>query len=237
MGRTRLFTVCCVLGSFLLAPVAGGPVAWGQGAAKPVQRPTTYPGQSLYFVLMPQIQKELEIVPEQKDKLNDIQKKMNERLQESFKTLNDVPAAERTAKYYEIYQQVGEDTDKQMREVLLPMQLDRLRQIQLQMQLAQTGYGYGASNAFGSEELAKALGITPEQIEEMKKKEEEVRQEIQEKTREFYKKLQEDSQEKLMSVLTPEQRAKLKRLVGEKFEWQTPAWQGGQGTVKTPEKK
>ena len=31
----------------------------------------------------------------------------------------------------------------------------------------------------------------------------------------------EESREKLMSVLSPAQRAKLDRLIGDKFEWQT----------------
>jgi Spy/CpxP family protein refolding chaperone len=48
---------------------------------------------------------------------------------------------------------------------------------------------------------------------------------MQEKTAAFYKQLQDESREKLLSVLTPEQRKKLDELIGEKYQWQNPSAQ------------
>ena len=44
-------------------------------------------------------------------------------------------------------------------------------------------------------------------------------QEQQQKTREFYQKLQEESLQKIMNVLTPQQRQQLEQLMGQKFEY------------------
>lgn len=173
-------------------------------------------GQTLNWLLYPQIQGELDLVPDQKAAIDKIRNEMNSKLQESYKQLSDLEPAERQKKYYETYVKFGAETDKRVEEILLPHQAKRIKQIALQMRLGNSGYG--SATALNSEDVAKELGITPQQIEEMKKREAELRQEIQEKTREFYKKLNEDSREKLMSVLTPAQRQKLKELEGEKFE-------------------
>lgn len=186
---------------------AGGDARWAY--ASPM-------GQTLSYLLYPQIQSELDLVADQKAALDKIRNEMNVKLQESYKELKDVEPAERQKKYYDMYMKLGVETDKKVEEVLLPHQVKRIRQIALQMRLSSSGYGSAA--ALNGEDVAKELGITPEQIEELKKREIEVRQEIQEKTREFYKKLNEEAREKLMSVLTSAQRQKLKDLEGDKFE-------------------
>jgi SpoVK/Ycf46/Vps4 family AAA+-type ATPase len=192
-------------------------------------------GQTLSWLLYPQIQGELDLVPDQKAAIDKIRNEMNAKLQESYKELNAVDPAERQKKYYDMYIKLGAETDKRVEEVLLPHQAKRIRQITLQMKLASSGYGSAA--ALNSEDLAKELGITPEQLEELKKREAEIRQEIQEKTREFYKKLNEESREKLMSVLTSAQRQKLKDLEGDKFEFKPYVPQAPQNPKKDEEKK
>lgn len=235
MSLNRLFFAIfavAVSATFVQAQVvvqpggAGGDARWAY--ASPM-------GQTLTWLLYPQIQGELDLVPDQKAAIDKIRTEMNTKLQESYKELKDVDPVERQKKYYEMYVKLGAETDKRVDEVLLPHQLKRVRQIGLQMKLANSGYGSAA--AFNSDDVAKELGITPEQIEELKKREAELRQEIQEKTREFYKKLNEESREKLMSVLTSAQRQKLKELEGEKFEFKQQVPQVPQNPKKDQEKK
>jgi hypothetical protein len=191
-------------------------VAKAQGDGRPVQA-WAQQAQSLQWLMTPQIQKELEIVPEQKERLDKISRESQAKLAEAYKALNELPVEERQSKYYELLRESYEGTEKQVREVLLPIQIKRLQQIVLQMKLQQLQWGMAAG--FTSDELAAELKITDEQREEFQKKEKELREEIQKKTQEFYKKMQEESREKLMEVLTPEQRAKLAALTGPKFEW------------------
>jgi Spy/CpxP family protein refolding chaperone len=230
MARLRLiaFSVVCVL----VLPLS----AWAQGVARPVQPQQNYytMSQAIYWLSNDQMLKELDILPEQKEKLNKIRTEMQTSTQEAFKAMNDgsVKPEDRQAKYFEIMNKVNDETGKKMEEVLLPHQTKRLKQILTQMRLGAMGYGYGAAGALGQDDIAKELGITDEQREELKKAEEEVRQDMQKKTQEFYKKLQEEAREKLFKVLTPAQRKKIEEMQGEKFEWkwQQPA-AGGAGTV------
>lgn len=211
---------------------AGGSGGGGARAVYP------YGGQSLsYMLYYPQIQKEIEIIDDQKAELQKIQSYMSTRMSEAYKTLSVPPDGdpqERQKKYMEVYQTIAKETDEKVNRVLLPHQKKRLSQIMLQMKLQQSGYGYGFAGALGEEEVSKELGITDAQKEELRKKEEEVRAGVQKKYQEFYKKLSEEAKEELMSVLTPAQRKKLETLTGSKFEWQQ--WQPAQPAAKTEKK-
>ena len=196
-------------------------------------------GQSLTWLLYnPQLQKEIEIVDDQKAELEKIQKEMAAKTTEAYKSLGDQAGdpLERQKKYMEVYQKLGRETEERIGKVLLPHQKKRLSQIMLQMKLQQSGYGF--ASALEADDIAKELGITDAQKEEMKKKEEKLRADIQKKYQEFYKKLQDETREELLSVLTPAQRIKLEDLTGQKFEWQQ--WQPAQpvgGAAKPAEKK
>ena len=177
-------------------------------------------GKWLSYVLYPQIEKEIEIVPEQRSELEQLRNETTKKMQELYKKLSDVEQDKRMQRYYEDSKTLGAETDKAVERILLPHQRRRLDQILLQMQMRNTGYGN--ASALGNEDLTKALGITEEQKEKLRQKEQELRAEIQRKTQEFYKKLNEETREELLSVLTPVQRQKLRDLLGNDFEWQ---WQ------------
>lgn len=123
-------------------------------------------GQNLQYLLYPQVQSELDLLPDQKAALDKIRVEMSTKLQDAYKELKDVPPSERQTKYLEVYSRIGADADKRVAEVLLPHQTKRIRQIALQMRLASSGYG--SSAAFNTDDVTKELGITPEQIEELK---------------------------------------------------------------------
>lgn len=215
----------CFVASVVILPTAHGQVvvqrAEGQGGWQ-----GGYPnplGTSLQWLWGEQMEKELEIVPDQKEALT----KLRTDAYAKMRTLYDMSIAdpqERMKKYQESAKALGEETEKKVQEILLPHQLRRIKQIALQMQLQSVGYGGGGLQV-GS--LADDLKITDEQKAQLQEKQKEVQKEMQEKTQAFYKQLQEESREKLFSVLTPEQRKKLDELIGEKFQWQPYQAQGG----------
>jgi hypothetical protein len=192
-------------------------------------------GQSLHYLFNPQIQKELEIVADQKDKLAKIRTEMQEKTRGLWASFKDVPASERQQKYREAYQELGKETEQKVREVLLDHQVERLRQILLQMRMR--SMGYGAAGALTGDEVAEALGLTKEQKEQIRTKEVEIRQEMQKKQQEFYRKLRDDARAELMGVLSEAQRKKLEELMGTKFEWQTVQWGRARGGATGVEKK
>lgn len=216
MSLSRQVWVCgLVVGlMWVLTPV----VVRAQGGAA---KPQGALAQSLYTLLTPQMMKELDIIPQQKTDLEKLSKSSQTRMTEAFKKYNEVPPEERGNFYQDKMREVNVETEKQLRDILLPHQIRRIQQINLQTKLQQLQYG--GSAALVADELAQELGITPEQKAEMAKMEKEVREDIQKKTQEFYKKMQEEAREKMMSVLKAEQRRKLEALTGEKFEWKYEA--------------
>ncbi|HTN75834.1 MAG TPA: hypothetical protein VL096_11330 [Pirellulaceae bacterium] len=207
-----------ILGAAFFAMLTG--TAFGQAVVRQPAQWSNPQGQSLYLLLTPQMQKELEIIPEQREQLEKIRTTSQTRMTEGYKKLQDVPVEERQAKYMELYRELGDATEKEVRDVLLPMQIKRLRQIALQTKLQQVQWGSGA---LLGDELVAELEITAEQKAKFAEKEKEVREEVQRKTQEFYKQLQEESRNKLLDVLTPEQRRKLEGLTGPKYEWKYEA--------------
>ncbi|MDX1945815.1 MAG: hypothetical protein SFU86_10495 [Pirellulaceae bacterium] len=214
---SRLVAVALLAGPLtatLSAQVAVVNPGWQGGAqwANPL-------GSSLGWLSLPQLQKDLEIVPEQKAELDKLRTEVMGKVQAVYKLLSEGEPAERTKKYTEAAKALGDETEQRVREILLPHQIKRLGQIELQQKLSYTGYG--SAQALASEAFAKELAITDEQKEQLKAKEAELQKEIREKTAEFMKQLNDDSREKLLSVLTPAQREKLQALLGDKFDWQT----------------
>jgi hypothetical protein len=94
------------------------------------------------------------------------------------------------------------------KEVLLPKQIERLKQISIQSQLNRGGR---TVDAVTNGDLAKELGITDAQKEALTKAQEAADAEMNEKMT----KIREDARQKVLSVLTAEQQAKLKKLSGE----------------------
>ena len=178
-------------------------------------------GQSLSNLWMPQMEKELEIVPEQKEAIAKLRTEVMEQMRSLWTNTGEGEPQERMARYQEAAKKLGEDTEKKLQEILLPHQIRRLTQINLQMKLSQTGYGSAA--ALAGDDLAKELGLSEEQRAKLRETEQEVLKEVREKLAQFQKQLQEESREKLLGVLTASQRKKLEELTGAKFDYQQPA--------------
>ncbi len=210
-----------------------------------------------------QVQKELEIVDEQKEKLQKLGEEVRKEMQERFRGSGDLSPEERRAQWQERrakWEKMSEEErraeiDKMRKEwetrteeiikkvegILLPHQMDRLKQIQLQVQ---------GGSVTSNPKVAEELKITEEQKEKLRK----IRDELQEKMRGFGEKfrglrdleseareakikeireeitkLRKEAEEKALAVLTGEQRAKLEKMIGKKFEFDWSQMRRGRG--------
>jgi hypothetical protein len=167
------------------------------------------------------VQKELELVDDQKTKLKTLGEETRTAMMESFGALRDLSDEERGPKMEQLMKENQEKTQKKLAEILMPNQLVRIKQIQLQAE--------GAMALLNNSDVAKELVITDEQ----KKKLTEIRDELMTKMREARQEMQGLSQEerqakmakmrtdqnaKLMEVLTQEQRDKFEKMKGEKVD-------------------
>ena len=121
---------------------------------------------------------------------------------------------------------------EQLEEVLLPEQMERLEQIEVQQMRA---------GALMNERVATELKLTAKQKEDLAKKAEEAREEVISKMRELFQggdrenmrekmeEAQKDMETKLVSVLTSEQKKAFEDMKGEPFEMPAPQGRGGFG--------
>jgi len=137
-----------------------------------------------------------------------------------FQGLRDLSDEERTAKFAEIQKKMTEMTDTAQKAILLPKQIERLKQISVQSQLNRGG---GTVFALSNGDLAKELGITDDQKEALQKASETADAEMQEKMT----KLRDEARQKILSVLTADQQAKLKKLTGEPITFAPFQFGGG----------
>ena len=208
---------CLMLGvaspMFGQAPQPGGP---------PGQRGPGGPGGFfggggiVGLIARDEVQQELQLVDEQKDKVraitDEMRNKVREQMRDVFGQMQNLSDDERRAKFGEIRTKIdalSADTEKQLDKVLLPHQMERLKQIDLQTKVQSRG-----ASALTSGDVAKALNLTDEQREKLEKRAAEVQEELQTKI----KQLQADAREKMLDVLTPDQQAQLDKMMGQQFD-------------------
>jgi len=177
-----------------------------------------------------QVQKELDLVDEQVDKLKEISETLQPEMRGRFAALRELGPEERRQKIAELREKAksrAEEVRKKIDEVLLPHQRDRLKQIILQLR---------GHSALDDQEIAKELGITENQEEEIRR----IRTKIQDRMRAMWeglrslgpeerrakaaalreevRKLRQEAVQQALGILTPEQTEKLEKMKGEKFE-------------------
>ena len=197
--------------------LGGGPGGFGGGMMGG-------PGGGFLGLLRNQdVQNDLQLTTDQKDKLRDAAQGMGN-MRERMQGLQDLPQEERREKMQEIMKEVQEKTEKQLAEILQPAQLQRLKEIRLQV--------IGAA-ALALPEVAKALDITAEQTEKLKA----IQQDMQDKMREAMQGAADLSQEerrekmrtmmqqgmkdaaaKALEILTPQQKEAFEKLKGKKLD-------------------
>ena len=168
----------------------------------------------LQFLGSDQVQKEIDLLDDQKEQIKEVQDEVRDIMREAFSGMRekfqDLSREERNDLMTELREQIKEDTEdaeKKVEEILVPHQLDRLKQLQLQSKMRRGGT---------ADALADALGLSEDEAEKLKEKEEEVKKELEEDI----KKLREKALDKTLSVLPADKREKAKELIGEAFEQQ-----------------
>ena len=175
------------------------------------------------------VRKELDLVDEQISKLREITEKMQEDTRAQFQgfdfgSLRDLSEDERTARFAEMRkkgEEVAAAAQKDIDAVLLPHQRERLKQLVVQWQMRGS-----VEQALRTGPLGEELGVTAEQKEKIEAKQDEVQAAMNEKIA----KLRQEAQEELISVLNPDQQAKLKGMIGAPFTFSQPQFgRGGDG--------
>lgn len=175
-------------------------------------------GGTTFLLQQESVQKELKLSEDQIKKI----KELSDKQRESFRGLRDLSEEERRTKMAE----ARKANEKAVAEILKPEQVKRVKQISLQQQ---------GARALSNPEVAKALNLSSEQTDKIKKIQEEARAgrgqpgDRSEEARKKREEARKATNEKLMNVLTAEQKTKLKELTGEPFkgEIQRPQFGGG----------
>jgi Spy/CpxP family protein refolding chaperone len=184
------------------------------------ERPPSSRSSSLFLLSQESVQKELQLSDDQVAKVKDLEQKQRE----AFRGLRDLSREERQKKTEE----QAKATRKAVSDVLKAEQQKRLEQISLQL---------AGARALSRSEVADTLKLTSEQKDKIKTIQEEARKERaglrgnnNEDARKKSAEIRKSSDEKVMNVLTTEQKSKLKELSGEPFkgEIRTPQRRGGE---------
>ena len=160
------------------------------------------------------VQKDLELVDDQMEQIRSVQKDFDKRIRDS---LGDLKSGRLDLSNIDSLKQTIADMQAQKKEavnnLLLPHQQERLKQVALQMKMKNRG----TANTIGA--MAEELGLSKEQVEKMKKRSTELKQEIAEKTAQ----LRQDAKDELMGMLSPAQRQKLDDMIGDEYKPASPA--------------
>ena len=172
---------------------------------------------------------ELELVDDQVEALNDLQDEMRNIFRDSFSGMRDKfrdKDADREALMKEVREKIQSEmknVDSELNEILLPHQVARLEELSFQKQASQSGTMGLLSNS----KVKERLGLTDDQIDEVKAKAESVQKDFDAKVA----KLREESREEILSVLTTDQQTQIKEMMGDSFEFESRGGrgQGGRG--------
>lgn len=182
------------------------------------------PGGGMTGLLMSgDVRDELEISDEQLADLRSMGEEMRDQMRSMFQGMRDLSPEERRERFESMRADMEDmrlQAEDRMGEILLPHQMARLREINLQQQVRRGGL-QGALRG----ELAEELGLSEQQREDLAAKAEELQQDMQEKIEQ----LRNDAREELMSLLTPDQRSKLESMMGSDFEMQQRGFDGRRG--------
>ncbi len=164
-----------------------------------------------YWMLqMENVQKEIGLTPEQKEKLLEIARKAAEQMKNEPATdwakFRDLTPEEQRKVQKEVadrYAQRAEESKKQIEQVLTPKQIEQIKDMEFRQRAASMLY---------MPQVLQQIGLTDEQKQQLQK--------IREETQIKMTQLQRESQDRTLGVLTPEQAKKLR----EQSDKGWPAW-------------
>lgn len=223
-GRTFLAIVATLVAAAAASSSATAQPRGGPGAG----RAGTVPGLGGPYELLARedVRKELDLVDEQVKQLEGLRDRFRTRVREAIAQIReqrssaDGSSEQVRDELRKAIEQVNADIQKEVSRILLPHQTKRLEQLALQFRMR------GGVTAFGAEAVQQ-LGITEQQREQLRTKSEELDRDIRRKVAEMRR----QAQDELLSLLTPEQQAKVREMLGEPFEF---ADQGRAAAGATP---
>ena len=221
MGIRLQFVLVTILAGALVAPALGQPPFGGRGGG--------FGGPGM-LLQNKGVQKELKLSDEQIQKITDLTQKIRDKHKDDFAALEKLDQQERREKGMELFRSIGEETNKELASVLKPEQSKRLKQISIQQR---------GSQAFNEEDVQTTLKLTDDQKDKIKtlnedagKEMREIFQNAQGNFREAGEKagaLRKETMEKVLALLTDEQRKSWKEMTGEPFEVKFEGPRGGFG--------
>lgn len=158
------------------------------------------------------VREELELVGDQLDEFRDAQKELRDQIRDKAKSLaggklNPLEMGNIAKEIAELQK----NQKSQLESMLLPHQLERLKQVALQIQMKKRG----AANTLLSDKVAEELGIDAAQKKRIEERQKELKKELADRMA----KLKEEIREKLLAELTSEQKTKLEELAGDDFDY------------------
>jgi ribosome recycling factor len=191
----------------------GGMVSFGSG-------PTDPSDSSALAALLQQekIRQELGISDSQMAGIQKLQKESGELLQkavqELMKATKESGGAAQLDHIREARERVRELTERGIEEILLPDQVDRIKQIAFQVEITRMGMGPSLTRG----KFGEAVGIRNEQKPELIR----LAQELEEETRKKIAAIRAEAREKLIAKLDEEQQQKVEDLLGKYFDYAPP---------------
>ncbi len=153
------------------------------------------------------IRADLEMVDDQYEELKRLNSEIQNRMADQIRGLDFRDTGNLTSRI----RAMSEQSQNDLNSVLLPHQVTRLRQIRMQSQLRRRSL----VDILTSDPLKTELDITDRQTAELRQEEQEIEEDL---AREIAK-LREKARDRLLSKLKPNQKAEVKEMLGDAFDF------------------
>lgn len=178
-----------------------------------------FPGLGPFDLLQREdVRKELELLDDQLKDLGALQERMQNRMRELAAGMRERGGQGQDrgeglrGGFRSAFETLNKEIQAELAKILLPHQSKRLQQLSLQRRMQ------GGGMAMLGGDVSQQLSITDAQRGELRDKAQEIEAELRRKIAE----LRRQSQDQILALLTPEQQAKFRDLVGVPFEFQDP---------------
>jgi len=189
------------------------------------------------------VQKDLDLTEDQKSKATALADEAQQARRDAIQALGfqpgQMPTEEEQQAMQKKMQELTAANKKKVADVLVPKQQERLDEIAIQYSIDGGFFAFAAAMALQQDDLAKKLDITDDQKHKLQQIVEDAGPKMQElgfpPDPDQSAKLRTELKEKAMGVLTADQKVKLEKLEGKKFDVSTIQMRGfGRGRGRGP---
>lgn len=162
------------------------------------------------------INDDLDLVDFQKEKIQKVLNDVQVANREFAAQIGKTPPQEQS-QLIKSFKEKTAKAEAELASILLPAQLERLRQIRMNLVARNDGATFGLKNR----EFLELLDLSPEQKEKIQAKAAELSKVVEEKVKKLQAEIEKvklEARDEVIQVLTPEQRKKYLDLVGRPFE-------------------